>query len=198
MQDESDDRFEYTGVNHVALVTDDMAKTVDFYCNVLDMKLIKTFELPNGKGQHFFFDGGNGVGVAFFWYRDAPKAVPGIASRHADRAKFGTLTAHASMNHLAFDVPRDRFDEYVERLRRRGVEYYLINHDDSERGSSNEVNEGTWVRSCYFRDPSGIHLEMAAFTRAFTEKDLNVDPVNAEGKPVPLASILRKAAELAA
>ena len=61
MQEESDDRFKYTGVNHVALVTDDMAKTVDFYCNVLDMKLIKTFELPNGKGQHFFFDGGNGV-----------------------------------------------------------------------------------------------------------------------------------------
>ena len=192
-----EDRFKYLGINHVALVTDDMAKTVDFYCNVLDMKLYKTFDLPNGKGQHFLFDGGNGVGVAFFWYRDAPKAVPGIASRHAD-AKLGTLTAHASMNHLAFDVPPDRFDEYLERLERRGVKYYLINHDDSERGQSTEVNETTWVRSCYFRDPSGIHLEMAAFTRPFTEKDTNVDPVDANGKKVPLSSILKKTAEVAA
>ena len=198
MQEDSNDRFRYTGINHVALVTDDMAKTVDFYCNVLDMKLIKTIELPNGKGQHFFFDGGNGAGVAFFWYRDAPKAAPGIASRHADVAKFGTVTAHASMNHLAFDVPIDRFDECVERLRRRGVKYYLINHEDTDRGQSNEVNEHTWVRSVYFRDPSGIHLELAAFPRAFTEKDIEVDPVNAEGKKVPLASILRKTAEEAA
>ena len=183
MQEDSNDRFKYIGVNHVALVTHDMAKTVDFYCNVLDMKLTKTFDLPNGKGQHFFFDGGNGVGVAFFWYRDAPPAAPGIASRHADAKQ--TLTAIASMNHLAIDVPADRFDEYVERLKRRGVSYYLTDHED-------------WIRSVYFRDPSGIHLELAAFTRAFTEKDLNVDPVNAEGKKVPLASILRKTAELAA
>ena len=198
MREESSDRFKYTGINHVALVTDDMAKTVDFYCNVLDMKLIKTIELPNGKGQHFFFDGGNGAGVAFFWYRDAPKAAPGIASRHADRAKYGTVTAHASMNHLAFDVPADRFDAYVERLGRLGIEYYIQYHDDSESGSSKEVNETTWVRSVYFRDPTGIHLEMAAFTRPFTEKDLDVDPVNAEGKKVPLASILNKTAELVA
>jgi catechol 2,3-dioxygenase-like lactoylglutathione lyase family enzyme len=180
MHQQSNDRFKYTGVNHVALVTDDMAKTVDFYCNVLDMKLIKTFDLPNGKGQHFFFDGGNGVGVAFFWYRDAPKAAPGIASRHADRTN--TLTAHASMNHLALDVPSDRFEEYIERLERRGVKYYRTDHED-------------WIRSVYFRDPSGIHLEMATFTRAFTEKDRNVDPVDAEGKRVPLASILTKSAE---
>ena len=177
MQEGSDDRFKYLGVNHVALVTDDMAKTVDFYCNVLDMKLTKGFDLPNGKGQHFFFDGGNGVGVAYFWYRDAPPAAPGIASRHADPKN--TLTAIASMNHLAFDVPADRFDEYVERLKRHGVQYYLTNHED-------------WIRSVYFRDPCGIHLEMAAFTRVFTEVDRQVDPVNAQGQKVPLASILNK------
>ena len=31
-------------------------------------------------GQHFFFDMGNGGSLAFFWFPDAPEAVPGVAS----------------------------------------------------------------------------------------------------------------------
>ena len=50
--------FEFGGVHHVALVSSDMARTVDFYTNVLGMPLIKTLDLPSG-GQHFFFDCGN-------------------------------------------------------------------------------------------------------------------------------------------
>ena len=52
--------FEFGGVNHLALVCRDMARTVDFYSNVLGMPLIKTIELPAGMGQHFFFDCGGG------------------------------------------------------------------------------------------------------------------------------------------
>ncbi|HUL98189.1 MAG TPA: VOC family protein, partial [Mycobacterium sp.] len=75
--------FALSGINHVALVCSDMARTVDFYGNVLGMPLIKALDLPGGIGQHFFFDAGNGDCVAFFWFRDAPDAVPGIsAPRH--------------------------------------------------------------------------------------------------------------------
>jgi catechol 2,3-dioxygenase-like lactoylglutathione lyase family enzyme len=35
-----------------------MGRTVDFYTNVLGMPLVKTIELPDGMGQHFFFDCG--------------------------------------------------------------------------------------------------------------------------------------------
>jgi catechol 2,3-dioxygenase-like lactoylglutathione lyase family enzyme len=42
------------GVNHLALVRSDMARTVDFYTNVLGFPLVKTVELPAGWGQHFF------------------------------------------------------------------------------------------------------------------------------------------------
>jgi catechol 2,3-dioxygenase-like lactoylglutathione lyase family enzyme len=194
----SDDRFQYNGINHVALVTHDMAMTVDFYCNVLDMKLFKTCDLPNGKGQHFFFDMGNGNGVAFFWFPNAPKRAPGIASRHIDAASNGNVTAHASMNHLAFDVPLERFDEYVDRLRKRGVSFNLLNHEDTDRHRSQEVNEDTWVRSVYFHDPNGILLEMAAFPRAFGPRDVIHDPVNEKGEPVPLKQILGESADLAA
>ena len=48
--------FELRGVNHLALVCKDMARTVDFYSNVLGMPLTKTLDLPAGMGQHFFFD----------------------------------------------------------------------------------------------------------------------------------------------
>ena len=103
-----DEPFQFRGVNHVALVCRDMAETVDFYTRVLEMKLVKTLDLPNGRGQHFFFDCGNGDTIAFFWFPNAPKAVPGVASMHADYAKLGTQTAHASMNHLAISIPLHR------------------------------------------------------------------------------------------
>ena len=59
--------FELRGINHLALVCRDMARTVDFYSGVLGMPLVKTIELPFGGGQHFFFDIGGGDCLAFFW-----------------------------------------------------------------------------------------------------------------------------------
>ena len=44
--------FELGGINHVALVCSDMARTVDFYSNVLGMPLVKSLDLPGGAGQH--------------------------------------------------------------------------------------------------------------------------------------------------
>ena len=38
--------FEFGGINHIALVCQDMERTVDFYTNVLGMALIKTLEMP--------------------------------------------------------------------------------------------------------------------------------------------------------
>ncbi|MGH9111756.1 MAG: VOC family protein, partial [Acidimicrobiales bacterium] len=69
------ERFELGGVNHLALVCRDMARTVDFYTSVLDMPLVKTIELPAGMGQHFFFDCGAGDCLAFFWFPEAPEPV---------------------------------------------------------------------------------------------------------------------------
>ncbi len=180
----SDDHFEYLGVNHVALVCRDMSETVAFYDGVLGMKLVKTLDLPNGRGQHFFFDCGRGGTIAFFWFPNAPKAAPGIASMHPDYLTKGTQTAHASMNHLAISVPLEKFDEYAERLRARGVSLRVINHEDSEQHASPVVTDATWIRSMYFTDPNGIHMELAALTRPYDQRDVRHDPVNAEGKRV--------------
>ena len=177
--------MEYRGVNHVALVCRDMAETVDFYTNVLEMPLQKTIDLPGGRGQHFFFDCGGGDTIAFFWFPNAPAYAPGVASMHPDYRNVGSQTAIASMNHLAISVPLEKFDEYAARLQAKGVELRVINHEDSERHASPEVNELTWIRSMYFRDPNGIHMELAALTRAYGPQDVAHDPVNAKGERVP-------------
>ena len=78
--DNPNPEFQLGGINHVALVCSDMAKTVDFYSGVLGMPLIKSLDLPGGMGQHFFFDAGNGDCVAFFGFAEAPDRVPGVSS----------------------------------------------------------------------------------------------------------------------
>ena len=175
----------FLGVNHVALICRDMAETVDFYENVLDMPLVKTLDLPGG-GQHFFFDCGGGATLAFMWFKNAPPVAPGIASQHLDVRKDGAETAIASMNHLAISIPIDAFDDYAARLRARGLKVFVINHNDGPDQAKNELTPNTWIRSMYFRDPNGIALEFAALTRAYRPDDINVDPVNAEGDYVPL------------
>ena len=169
--------FELRGINHLALVCRDMKRTVDFYSNVLGMPLVKTIELPFGMGQHFFFDVGNGDCLAFFWFPDAPEPAPGVASPRTLPSGGELTTAIASMNHVAFDVPADKIESYLERLRSKGIEAAdIMNHDDTELGVSQEMHEGTFVRSIYFFDPDGILLEFAAWTREMGPGDVHHAP----------------------
>jgi catechol 2,3-dioxygenase-like lactoylglutathione lyase family enzyme len=172
--------FEFSGINHLALVCSDMERTVDFYTNVLGMPLIKTIELPVGMGQHFFFDCGGGDSLAFFWFPNAPAGMPGVSAPQG-RPDQGDLTsAIGSMNHVAFNVPADQIDEYRDRLLASGVACSEVaNHDDSELGISRDVHDGVFVRSIYFQDPDGILLEFACWTRGFTAKDVAHRPARA-------------------
>jgi catechol 2,3-dioxygenase-like lactoylglutathione lyase family enzyme len=181
----SNQKFDIRGVHHLALVCKDMARTVAFYRDVLGMPLLKTLDLPGGRGQHFFFDMGNGDALAFFWFPEAPEAQPGVANPRALPGDGSFITAHASMNHLAFRVPPEKFDEYVERLRASGVALSKIsNHDDSPAQISPTPTADTYSRSVYFFDPDGVCLEFAAATRDYRASDVVHDPVDAEGEKV--------------
>lgn len=163
------------GINHVALVARDMAETVKFYTEVLQMPLVKTIELPTG-GQHFFFDCGGGSAIAFFWWKDGPPAAPGIAS--VRQFPGDDMTAVGSMNHLAFHMDEAELDASIERLKAAGVNVVpmVINHDDSERTVSREMHDGVFVRSVYFTDPNGIMMEFAASTKMFGPEDVRHEP----------------------
>ncbi len=176
--------FNIQGINHLALVSKDMARTVDFYSNVLGMPLIKTIDLPQGMGQHFFFDIGNGDSLAFFWFPNAPKAAPGIAAAGHLPGEGNMVSAHGSMNHVAFNVPVESFDDYYAKLQARGVHVsQILNHDDSPSQVSADVSPTTFVRSFYFFDPDGACLEFACWTRALDPAiDVNHEPMDANGK----------------
>ena len=162
--------FELGGINHVALVCADMAKTVDFYTGVLGMPLVKSLDLPGGMGQHFFFDAGNGDCVAFFWFAEAPDGVPGVSAPAAIPGIGEIVSAVGSLNHLAFHVPAEKFDEYRQRLKDKGVRVGpVLNHDESPAQVSATLHPGVYVRSFYFQDPDGITLEFACWTKEFTE-----------------------------
>jgi catechol 2,3-dioxygenase-like lactoylglutathione lyase family enzyme len=177
--------FELGGINHVALVCSDMKRTIDFYSGTLGMPLVKTLDLPDGLGQHFFFDCGGGNTVAFFWLADAPDAVPGVAAPTGLPDEGKLASAVGSMNHVAFSVPPENFDEYRSRLKAAGVAVgHVLNHDDSPAGVSAQVHPGTFVRSFYFQDPDGILLEFACWTREFTDADVAHEPRTAADRVV--------------
>ena len=159
--------FEYLGINHLALVCEDMDRTVDFYVNVLGMPLTKTIELPDGRGKHYFFDCGGGDQLAFFWFPNGPAAV--------EAKEYRRITATpGTMNHVAFNVAPDKIDAYRQKLAERGIEVTeVVNHDDSESGASDDISPSTFVRSIYFHDPDGTQLEFAAWARPLTDDDVN-------------------------
>jgi catechol 2,3-dioxygenase-like lactoylglutathione lyase family enzyme len=178
----TNDEFELRGINHLALVCRDMAETVAWYEDVLGMKLVKTLELPGGRGQHFFLDMGNGVdGIAFFWFPNAPEGVRGESIQGRDG-----LSAIGSVNHIAFDVPAEKMEEYQAKLREKGVEVTMIvNHANSlDGGHKNDYDAATddsdvFIRSMYFRDPNGTMLEFACWTKTLDESDVSHAPARA-------------------
>src|SRR5438067_3670183 len=63
----------FRGVSHLALVTNDMERTVRFYRDVLGMRLVGTTGNRNEDYpyRHYFFSLGPGTTIAFFEWPDA-------------------------------------------------------------------------------------------------------------------------------
>lgn len=153
--------FELQNINHLALVCKDVVATLDFYSNTLGLSLVKVMKMP-GDGKHFFFDIGNGGTLAFFWFPNAPEAAPGIASMSPDAHLTGNIaTAHASMNHVAFNVPLEKLEKYRENLIAKGIQVTPISNAD-------------FISSFYFFDPNGILLEFAANVRPLGDSVLDL------------------------
>jgi catechol 2,3-dioxygenase-like lactoylglutathione lyase family enzyme len=132
------------GIDHLALVTDDMPATMDFYTRVLRLQLVHVRRVPfeRDRGQppydnlrHYFFDMGNDTLLAFFEY---PRGLP-----RANRDLPG------GMQHLAFHLPREAFDEMVAHVKSCGVDVV------------GPVPLGGRFWSAYFYDNNGIRLELA-------------------------------------
>ena len=136
------------GVHHLALCTDDMKKTMDFYVEVLGMPLVHAMKVPPGVGvgpnnrgnppfenlRHYFFDMGNDSLLAFF-------EIPKGEKPQTDRDAIGGL------QHCAFAITLDRFADIQARLKKHGVEFQ----------GPLDILPG--LQSIYLYDPSNIRLE---------------------------------------
>jgi catechol 2,3-dioxygenase-like lactoylglutathione lyase family enzyme len=158
--------FDLTGINHLALTCADMDRTIAFYRDVLGMPLVKTIDFPGARGKHYFFDVGGGDCIAFFEF--------GRGAQNVDAKTHDKMAATPGMmHHVAINVANDDIERYRQRLVDKGIEVTeVVNHDDTPRGVSAEVNESTFVRSIYFRDPDGIQLEFAAWSRRLVAADV--------------------------
>src|SRR3954449_8193536 len=101
------------GVHHVALLSNDVERTVRFYQDILEFPLTEMFENRDyGGSTHFFFDIGNGNSLAFF-------DLPGLG-----------LGAYAEvlggLHHLAISVEPERWERLKANLEREGVPYVVI------------------------------------------------------------------------
>jgi catechol 2,3-dioxygenase-like lactoylglutathione lyase family enzyme len=118
------------GVHHVALISSDVERTVEFYQDLLEFPLTEMFENRDyGGSTHFFFDIGNGNALAFF-------DLPGL-----DLGAYAEVLG--GLHHLAISMPPDRWQRVKDKLGEAGVEYAHVD------GSS-----------LYFFDPDGARIEL--------------------------------------
>jgi catechol 2,3-dioxygenase-like lactoylglutathione lyase family enzyme len=136
------------GVHHLALNTEDMKSTIDFYSGVLGMPLVHAMKVPPGLGtgpgnrgnppyeeiRHYFFDMGNDSLLAFF-------EIPPGAEPKAKRDAIG------GMQHVAFAVTPAGFAALQARLAAAGVAF------------DGPIDILPGLESIYFLDPNGIRLE---------------------------------------
>jgi catechol 2,3-dioxygenase-like lactoylglutathione lyase family enzyme len=118
------------GVHHVALLSSDVKRTIEFYQGLLEFPLTEIFENRDYAGSnHFFFDIGAGNLLAFF-------DMPGL-----DLGPYAEVLG--GLHHLCISVEPDRWQHLRDKLDAAGIEYLLESK-----------------ASIYFRDPDGARVEL--------------------------------------
>ncbi len=118
------------GVHHQALLSSDVARTIEFYQGLLEFPLTELFENRDYVGStHFFFDIGNGNCIAFFDF-------PGLGLGPYQEV----LGGH---HHLAISVERSNWERLKTKLEAAGVETFVVHET-----------------SIYFTGPDGERLEL--------------------------------------
>jgi catechol 2,3-dioxygenase-like lactoylglutathione lyase family enzyme len=163
----------WRGINHLALVTNDMDATVRFYDGVLGARLVATIGTP--QFRHYFFEFGPQNTVAFFEYADShveefakPAGIPDPRAVQFD--------------HLSFNLPdEDALLDLRDRLKQAHCEV-------------TDVVDHGFIRSVYFTDPNGIALEASWWVLDATGRavDFGDGRLFADDDPVPAVKELRE------
>ncbi|MCL6645546.1 MAG: VOC family protein [Dehalococcoidia bacterium] len=177
-----------------------MAETVKFYTEILGLPVIKTEDLPDG-GQHVVFGVSDRSGLSYYWFPDTPEeespglvsaAWGGIDPATGGQRRIGArMSTIGSMNHIAFEIPLEKQEEYIKRLRAAGIDVTEVSHHIFY-GKNQELqvlrredlppdaeNVDEFINSIYFGGPDGVKLEFAAYTRPLGPDDVKHQPARA-------------------
>jgi len=126
---------EADGVNHMAFVTEDVESTIEFYTQVIRLKLLRIRTMDGDpQSTQVFFDMGRGELLAFLRLNDAGDHL------QADAGPF---------HHAALTVTREQYDGLIERLDERSIPYTTISHEILD--------------TITLTDPDGILLELSVW-----------------------------------
>ena len=158
----------FRGINHLALVTNDMEGTVRFYRDVLDMPLVAAIgNVKDGYPfRHYFFETGPNNCIAFFEWPDVdnfnkPAGLP--------------ATGQVQYDHVSFDLEsEEELIELQEKLGRAGVDVTT-------------VVDHKFIHSIYFHDNNGVALEASVWINNVTGKEPQLSNPNVfqDTNPVP-------------
>ncbi len=157
------------GLHHITLVSANAQRTVDFYTQLLGLRLIKqtvNFDDPGSYHLYFGDDGDKpgrpGTAVTFFEWPQAVKGYPGIGGTH----------------HFALQIAD--YDGLLKWKRR------LVDHGLNVDGPLDRH----YFTSIYFRDPDGVILEIATIGPGWAV-DEEPDRIGTEFRAPPADMVIR-------
>jgi catechol 2,3-dioxygenase-like lactoylglutathione lyase family enzyme len=148
-----------SGIHHVTAIAADPQVNVDFYTQVLGLRLVKkTVNFDDPGTYHFYFGDGAGQPGTILTFFPWVNAYPG-------------RTGSGMASDTAFSVPASSLDYWVERLADRGLDF----NGPQERLGDAVIS---------FRDPDGLNLEIVSHPVAM---DPGSPPWTGGGIPEPRA-----------
>jgi catechol 2,3-dioxygenase-like lactoylglutathione lyase family enzyme len=146
IEDESYTGFESEadGVNHVAFITDDLEGTIEFYTQVVRLKLLRVRAMDGDPAStQVFFDMGRGELLAFL-----------RLSRVREEAKVGIGGFH----HAALTINREQYEAAKKRLDEREIVYTTISHEILDTITLQDPNGITLELSVWNIDPKDVQM----------------------------------------
>jgi len=154
--------MKYSGINHLALVTPDMDRTIEYWRDLLGLRIVGTFGRPGYR--QYFFEVSDTDFIAFFEWEGAEPieekehGVPEPGPRAFDHVSLGLQEEEGLW-------------EMKERIEAAG--FWV-----------SEVIDHGFIHSIYTFDPHGVPVELSVNVR---EVDIRERPVAADPSPSNLA-----------
>jgi catechol 2,3-dioxygenase-like lactoylglutathione lyase family enzyme len=154
--------MKFKGINHLAMVTGDMEKTIRFWRDLIGMRLVSGF----GKDgfRHYFFEIDEKNTIAFFEWDGAQP----VTQKHHGVPVKGPIV----FDHIAFGVDSsDELWEIKDKLQAAGFE-------------CSDVIDHTFIHSIYAFDPNGIPIEFCYDVKGY---DIRKNPEIKDDHPIQAA-----------